>query len=289
MTGRLLEVSAADYHADAIDGERPTLSKSTMMTLLSESPAHARWNHPRLNPNYERREEDKFSVGTVAHQVFLEGLATVAIVPFDDWRTKAAKDLRDDARVSGLIPLLAKDFERVEAMVVTVRSWLTANHPTLFVDGKPEQTITWEDRGVACRARLDWLLNDNTEIHDLKSTSRSANPEQWCRSSLFSIGADVQAAFYTRGVEAITGTRPEFKFVVCETEPPHALSVIAMGPDVLALADKKIDYALDLWRRCLERDEWPAYSSRVAYADLPPWEESRWLAREEREHGLVTT
>ena len=285
MSG-LVEATAAQYHADDL-ADSPTLSKSIIQILLNQSPAHARFSHPKLNPEFERKEEEKFALGTVAHQVFLEGLAAVAIVPYDNWTTKAAKGLRDEARANGLIPLLAKDFERVEAMVVTVRSWLTTNHPALFVGGKAEQTITWEDRGVLCRARLDWLLADNSEIHDLKSTSRSANPEQWCRSSLFSIGADIQAAFYTRGVEAVAGVRPEFKFVVCETEPPHALSVIAMGPDVLTLADKKIDYALDLWRRCLERDQWPAYPARVAYADLPPWEESRWLAREERESGRV--
>jgi PDDEXK-like uncharacterized protein DUF3799 len=282
----IVEATAGQYHADEL-GDQPTLSKSVMSILLEKSPAHARWNHPRLNPAFERKEDDKFALGTVAHQVFLEGLSAVAVIPYDDWRKQDAKDLRDEAKANGLIPLLAKDFERVEAMIVAVRSWLTLNHPTMFVAGKPEQTVTWTDRGVACRARLDWLLDDQSEIHDLKSTSRSANPESWCRSTLFSIGADVQAAFYGRGIEAITGTRPDFKFAVCELEPPHAVSVIAMGPDVLTLAGKKIDYALELWRRCLERDEWPAYTSQVAYADLPPWEESRWLAREVRELGEV--
>lgn len=281
MTG-ITEATAAQYHADDL-GDQPTLSKSIIQILLNQSPAHARHAHPKLNPDFARKDEAKFDLGTTAHDVFLEGINRVAIVPFDDWRTKAAKDLRDDAREAGLTPLLAKDFERVEAMVVAVRSWLTLNHPTMFVAGKPEQTITWTDRGVACRARLDWLLDDQSEIQDLKSTSRSANPESWCRSTLFSISADVQAAFYGRGIEAITGTRPDFKFAVCELEPPHAVSVIAMGPDVLTLAEKKIDYALDLWRRCLERDEWPAYTNRVAYADLPPWIENQWLEREMRE------
>ena len=281
--GVLPSVTADAYHADQV-ADRPTLSKSIIQILLNASPAHARHAHPRLNPDFERKEESKFDVGNVCHQVFLEGIDAVAIVPFDDWRTKAAKDERDAARDAGKIPLLARDYERVEEMLVAVRAQLAVRDDALFENGKPETTLVWEERGVTLRARLDWLLDDESEIHDLKTTSRSANPESWCRSTLFNIGADVQAALYSRGVAVFTGTRrPEFKFVVCETEPPYPISVVAMGPDVLTLADKKIDWALDLWRRCLETDTWPAYDSRIHYAELPTWEESRWLARELRE------
>ena len=282
MSGGLLNVRADAYHADEV-ADQPTLSKSIIQILLNQSPAHARHAHPRLNPSWERKDEAKFDVGNVVHQVFLEGIDAVAIVPFDDWRTAAAKDAREQARADGRIPLLSKDYERVEEMLVALRAQLAVRDDSLFTDGKPEQTIVWDERGVACRARLDWLRDDLTACDDLKTTSRSANPEQWCRSSLFAIGADVQAAFYARGIEAVTGSRPEFRFLVAESTPPYAISVVAMGPDVITLADKKIDYAIDLWRRCLEHDEWPAFDSRVHYAQLPPWEENRWLEREMRE------
>lgn len=281
MTG-LLDIEAAVYHDDEI-ADRPTLSKSIIQILLNASPAHARHAHPKLNPNYERAVEAKFDLGTCVHQVFLEGIDAVAVIPFDDWRTNAAKEAREDARAAGRIPLLGKDYERVEEMLVALRAQLAIRPDGLFADGKPEQTIVWEDRGVVCKARLDWLRDDLAAIDDLKSTGVSANPEQWCRKTMWSVGADVQAAFYMRGVEAVTGRRPEFRFCVVETQPPYAVSVVAMGPAVLELAGKKIDWALDLWRKCLERDEWPAYPAQVAYAELPAWEESRWLERELRE------
>jgi hypothetical protein len=44
-----------------------------------------------------------------------------------------------------------------------------------------------------------------------------------------------------------------------------------------------VQYALDKWRACLGSDEWPGYPQSVAWAELPPWEEARWLEREERE------
>jgi hypothetical protein len=43
-----------------------------------------------------------------------------------------------------------------------------------------------------------------------------------------------------------------------------------------------VDYALGVWRQCLEAGRWPAYPARIATVELPPWEEPRWLEREAR-------
>ncbi|MCC6381785.1 MAG: PD-(D/E)XK nuclease-like domain-containing protein, partial [Dehalococcoidia bacterium] len=142
--------------------------------------------------------------------------------------------------------------------------------------------IVWEEGGVVCRARLDWLHDGGAFVSDLKTTSRSANPDEFTRS-IFSMGYDIQVAAYTRAVERTTGVTPEFRFVVVETAPPYALSVIALGPAALTIAEKKWADAVKTWKRCLDRDEWPGYPTRVAYAELPAWEESRWLERELRE------
>jgi len=158
-----------------------------------------------------------------------------------------------------------------------------AADPPLFKDGKPERTLVWEEPGgVVCRSRLDWLRDDHTAIDDLKTTSRSANPEAYSRN-LFGFGRDVQAAFYIRGVQELTGETPEFRWAVVETSPPYALSVVAPGPDILAIGRKKVEYAIDLWRRCLSTDRWPGYPIDVCYAELPPYEEARWLEKEVRE------
>jgi len=73
-----------------------------------------------------------------------------------------------------------------------------------------------------------------------------------------------------------------FRFACQETYPPYALSVVALGPDALVLAEKKVLYALERWRECLTKDRWPAYPNRTAYASLPTWVESAWLEKEMR-------
>lgn len=275
------EMSAADYHADPSDP--PSLSSSIAHLLSSQSPAHAWVAHPKLNPDFQREDKGHYDVGTAAHALFLEGDAGVAIVDAPDWRTAAAKEARDQARANGKIPLLAGTFAGIEAMVVAAQRQLDthAADPPLFTDGKPEQSLVWEELGgVICRARLDWLRDDFATIDDYKTTSKSANPEAYSRA-LFGIGGDIQAAFYIRGVEALTGRIPAFRWAVQETSPPYALSVIAPGPDVLTIARKKVEHALALWRRCLASDHWPAYTDQVCWAQLPAWEEARWLAKEE--------
>lgn len=278
MTG-LVELSAVDYHADPC--EQPSLSSSIAKLLVTRSPAHAFVAHPRLNPAFVKVEEEKFDLGTAAHALLLEGRNAVQVIEADDWRTKASKELRDEARAAGRIPLLSRHWADVLEMVGMAKQQL-ADHqadPSLFQDGKPEQTITWEDNGVHCRARIDWLHDSHDTIDDYKTTSRSADPTSWVRSSLFGMGYDLQAAFYLRGCHAVFGSAPEWRWCVQETQPPYALSVITPGPDVLALADAKVDYAISVWKGCLASGRWPAYRPAVATAELPSYEETRWLER----------
>jgi hypothetical protein len=269
------------YHADP--ASVPSLTASIAHLLVSRSPLHAWTAHPRLNPAYERREDDKFDVGNVAHAVILEGRDIVYVVHADSWRTKDAKESREYARSIGKVPLLATQREAVDALCDAVRQQIEALHvePPLFSDGSPEQTLVWEeDGGIMCRARLDWLRSDLRAVDDLKTTSRSAHPVAYARR-LYDVGGDIQAAFYLRGVRALTGATPVFRWVVAETEPPYAISVITPGADVLALGEAKVEHALGLWRRCLETGEWPGYPSQVHVAELPAWEEARWIEREE--------
>ncbi len=282
------DITAADYHADRFGEEdrQPSLSSGIARLLLAKSPRHAWFAHPRLNPNYQEKHEPKFDVGTVAHQVLLEGNANIVVVEANDWRTKAAKDTRELAVEDGLTALLAGDWENVLAMVAVCRSQLheVDVDPVPFRDGKPEQCIVWhEPNGVCCRALIDWLHDGGAHVSDYKTTRASANPEQWTRNRLYEIGADVQVAFYSRGLERLTGVRPEWRYVVQETYPPYELSVIGLAPSVLEFGAAKVDRAIELWARCLERDEWPGYPRRVAWAELPAWEEARWLEREARE------
>lgn len=281
MTG-ILTIPADQYHADPCD--EPSLSASIAHILCSQSPAHARAAHPKLNPDMVRDEKGHYDVGTAAHSILLQGdRSQLEIIDAPDWRTNAAKDARDQARADGKIPLLANVMVEVDAMVSAALEQLNthAARPLLFTEGQPEQTLVWEEKGgVICRARLDWLRDDRATIDDYKS-AHDCNPENWNRRAMFSNGYDVQAAFYLRGLKALTGVDAIWRWVVQEKTFPYSLVVVTPGSDVLEVANAKVEYALKRWRRCLRTGVWPGYVSEVVVAELPSWaDDAKWLVDE---------
>lgn len=279
----LYDMPAPAYHADPC--QEPSLSSSIAKILCLSSPMHARMMHPRLNPQAVPEEAERFDVGEAAHAVLLEGAAAVQVIDAKDWRTNAAKDARDAARLAGKIPLLPHAWKDVEAMAIAARRQLldhTDGGQEMFRDGKPEQTLVWlEADGTWCRARLDWLRFSapGAAVDDYKTTGGSANPEAWTRT-MFGLGFDIQVAWYRRGVRAVFEQDSSFRFAVQETTPPYALSVVGLGPDALMLAEKKVLYALEAWRECLRTKTWPGFPHNTCWASLPAWEESRWLDKE---------
>lgn len=275
---------ADSYHA--LETPTPALSASLARVLLGSSPLHAWYQHPALNPGGQREEREAFDIGHAAHALLLEGEARVVIIDAKDYRTVTAREERDAAYARGLTPILAHRWQDVQAMADAVVNQLDDHLiPRPLTDGIPEQTLVWQEGETWCKARLDWLALDYRTVDDLKTTE-NANPDHFTRGPLFALGYDVQAAWYLRGVKAVTGVDAEFRFVVCETRPPYAVSVIGLGPDVLQLAEKKILRALELWRECLRTGRWPGYPSRTVTAQLPPWAEAAWIEREYRDAGI---
>jgi hypothetical protein len=278
-------VPAADYHADNT-AEGPTLSASIANILLTSSPRHAWTKHPRLNPDFVATADEKFDVGTICHSLLLEGPSAVEIIDAPDYRTKWAQEARELARSHGRVPLLGKQYDNVKSMVAAVAAQIERLEldPRPLTDGAPEQTMVWDEQGVMCRARIDWL-HTNGDVCDLKTTSRLA--VGWDRGPLFDHGCDVQAALYSRGLVTLTGRAPGWTWLVVETSPPYGLIPYKLSAPVLAIGDAKVNMALAIWRECLERDEWPLYPPTAVEAELPPWIESRWLAREAREEVVA--
>lgn len=284
------DIDAEDYHGGGIT-KQPALSASIAKVLLGRSPLHAWHKHPQLNPDWQPDERDTFDLGTAAHVLFLEGdrfAERVASFDFKDWKTKAAQTARDEARAEGFVPLLAKHWERTVAMVDAIRAQLPGLDidPPLFA-GKPEQTLVWqEENGITCKARLDYLHDDFRAADDFKSVTTergSAKPDVWERRTFWSIGCDIEAVFHSRGVQALTGKWPEFRFLVAECVPPYGVSVLTLHDSALEVATKKVDLAIAKWGECLARDEWPSYSRRPAQVEAGWLQQNDLLLLDEQE------
>ncbi len=295
------DISMDDYLADPCP--EPSLNRSIAHVLLTRSPRHAWFAHPRLNPNWEREHKTAFDLGSTAHALMLGDERNFAIIDATDWRKTEHKEARAKAYKDGKIPLLKDQWENVQKMVDAGRSQLhDFKDPSVqgvFRDGKPEQTIIWQEERLWFRVRLDWMphtiSDEDAVFYDYKTAGASAHPTAW-RRALYDHGYDIQAALYLRGIASVSAWQlpdsrhlheTRFRFVVQEIQPPFALSVIELTPAALGMAQRRIDEAIRLWSWCLERDKWPGYPPFVMHIDPPVYVESAWLEHEERRNRAL--
>jgi len=269
MTPGIHTISAEVYHADPC--ETPSLSSSIAKVLLNQSPRHAWMQHPKLNPDYRPEENSRFDLGSAAHALLLEGnQAKIAIIDADDWRTKKAKEERDTARENGLLPILAKYDFAIRQMVKVAKEFIeTTELKGIFDNGKPEQTVIWQEHDIWCRTRPDWLTNDYKIILDYKTTD-SAAPEVFIRQ-IPRMGYDLQSEFYTRGIYRLFHLMPVFIFLAQEIDPPYACSLVSLSNAYRDVADARVERAIELWSNCLSTDTWPSYNAAIHYAEAPGW------------------
>ena len=207
------------------------------------------------------------------------------IVDADDWRTKAAKEARDAAHAAGQIPILSAKLPVILNMVDAAKAFVASSEIAgIFDAGKPEVTLTWEDDGVLCKARPDWLPGDHSRILHVKTTGGSAEPESWIRNQLFASGYDVAAVFYELGLlrAADVASFPpgrkadtESIFLVIEQDAPHGCSLIGLDPMTRENAERKVARAIAIWRECMKSGKWPCYPTQICYAETPAWEAAR--------------
>jgi hypothetical protein len=282
-TGIHFGVPPEEYHGDP--AEQPSLSSSIANVLLTRSALHAKFKHPRLTDEPIREESDTLDRGTVAHAMLLGGLENVvAVEPTDfpgkrggipdGWTNDAIRAERERIRAEGKVPVLVHVYETARRMSeIASEALAKCEVPILLADGWSEVTLIWKEGDVYCRARPDWMHKDRKLILDYKSTATSAQPDSWIRRQLVTMGYDLQAAHYSRGNRMTGGDgAADFLFLVQENEPPFACSIIAPGAAVLDIAERKRDFAVQIWGQRMKEGNWPGYSNRIHYAEPTPWQ-----------------
>ena len=265
----------ADYIADPCP--EPSLSKSGIGRILYRSPQHAMRHHPRLGPNPERYTPSA-DTGSAAHAELLGADETQQVVWVEakDWRTKAAKEERDEAHAAGCIAMLEKDRQKVVDMAAISQQWLIEAGP-----GQAEQTMVWQMGGVYLRTRPDYLHDDQREVNEYK-TSTSADPAKWARIILNS-HYDIQATMPLMALDALFGeAKRDYRWLVQEVDPPYCCSWVGLGPQMEAMAREKIHLGATIWAKCLADKQWPGYDKRTHWVDPTGYDELDWEIRKQR-------
>lgn len=283
-------IPAEVYHADPCP--KPSLSSSIAQVLVTQSPIHAWYQHPRLNKKYVAREKERFDLGSAAHAYILEGAAgAIEVIDAENYRSNDAKDARDNARAVGKIPILAHQMAELKRMVDSFFDAVERCDDLrgIFQRGKPEVTGIWKEGKQWIRSRYDWLTDDHDIIADYKTTSESAEIETFLRGPLANYGYDLRAAFYLRGLKALSdkAKKTRFVWIVQEINEPYDVSFVGYSDHMAQIAERKVERAIALWNQCATKKSWPGYEKRIAWADLPSYAEQRFAMWEAMQDGLL--
>lgn len=269
-TGIVLDVPEELYHADTT-----ALSASAAKVLLRSPARRFQWRQE--NPEGPKAA---FDLGTTGHTLILGTGSPAWIIDADAWTSPKVRDQRDAARSYGFTPILRHQYEAAKAMADAVlnHEWSIDGAPvgtvggTLLSGGDAEVSLWWEDpdTGARCRGRIDYLHPN--AIVDVKTTSREDGGGLTAfAKQCADMGYRESMAHYRNGVRVLTGrTLPVFLIVV-EVEPPHLVAVYTLSDEDLAWGSERMREAQEIWLRCVESGEWPAYPSDLQTLTFPHW------------------
>lgn len=242
MTSATTKAERAGYH------DRPEWSYSQMKVILDSGIDYAVAAKMGMFPKPASKAID---VGSMVHQVVLGGESSFAVSPYDDFRTKEAREWKKEQTEAGKIILTVAE----ELMVRDVANNIV-NHPYskrfLFGEGvqhEVEMFATLE--GVPMRGKADAIRfyegNEKITILDLKTTAKF-DDFKWKNMRAH---YDLQAAVYSVIAAATQGKNlladmdyVEYIFCVAETVAPYRVQY-AVG------TREYIEHGLDKLNRCV--------------------------------------
>lgn len=224
--------------------DRPYLTPSIAKILIGKTPTHARAHCPFYGVEDKPAATAAMNEGTIVDQILLGGSADIVLIDAPDYRTKAAKEQRDEALACGQIPVLVDAYDRLARAAEEVMIKSTPFVREAIEGGDIKTRIFWESNGIACSTEPDIIYHD--AVIDLKHTRICPTADAW-RRHVSSMGYHIQAYAH---LEATGSDR--FGWLVVEALPPHSVVVHWASPALLAIGQRDWQAACRLWKACID-------------------------------------
>ena len=257
-------MDAQEYHSGHMVRGRLSSGMARLLSDRDVTPGEA------LTSVLSDRSTRAMDDGTTVHAYLLDGPDRFAVYSGDSWRTLEARKFRDEALISGKIPLLTRELERLES----IRDEFSLADE--LDGGNSEVTYLWTDyvdgEPVRCRARADYVRTDgdSVTIIDLKTTKslRLRDIER----SILRYGYHQQAAHYMRGVrELLLDKEPTFAFIFLDISDPKNSRFITLDEPAIEAGEKLNQVAMSRFRIASDLDEWPNRKLEEEVVSLPSW------------------
>ena len=147
----------------------------------------------------------------------------------------------------------------------------------VYSKGQPQLRLLWKHKEVKCKGFADWYSHAFPSINDIKVVNDASD------DAVAAIIArqlyDIQAAIYRAGA-AHNGLHVEASFITfVEKEYPYMVNAIELSEEQLSFGyDMYMEY-IELWRKCLESNNFPGYSEGFHQVNLPGWHSRKYLEK----------
>lgn len=265
----------AEYHAPTDE------LSSTGAKLILQSPA--KFKHQILDGN--RVISSGFDLGTAVHTKVLGTGIPAAVCPPElldktgGMRTADARAWKAAQVAAGIPVVTAAELSKVVAMAESVLAHPVARK-LLERPGHPEVSIFDEYLGVKRRGRIDYLPAEGGIAVDLKSAEDASNGG-FARATA-KYGYQIQRGQYL-DILLRLGRALDMLFIVVEKEAPYLVNVHRLSPEFADMGHTEALEAVDIYRRCIETNEWPGYPAEVNILEPPVYSVYDFQDRYERE------
>ena len=270
----IYDIAESAYHADPV--ETPSLTSSVADILMNTSPLHAWYAHPRLGGTYDDNSNRNMDLGSAIHDALLMDMSKVDLIPYDNWRTQDARDMKINAYKNDRIPLLEKDIEFVNKVY--------EKHKNHFKSMDNEKVYVWSEEydryglcapgttgkyKIWCRSRIDSVDHGSRCIVDLKTTAIALS--DWSRTR--AIHYLMQVGMYRRALWNAHEDEYGFFFAVIENYEPYEIKMFGLDGMLIKLADDLANEACRRWSKLDTSDikGWHGYALGPHEIDCKAW------------------
>lgn len=216
-------MSIAEYR------RHPAFSYSSLKAYL-KSPLHGISQEPPA-------ESASLRFGSAVDMI-LKGDKSFVVNPFEDGRTKAAKEWK--AENQGKLVLTQSELEKATLCAAAVNS-----HPAVQDLCLPMMStdvpMFGEFEGLPIRGLPDYIFGGS--ILDLKTTSGAVDAQSFARA-VDNFHYDLQAFMYSELARQAGEESPTFGWIVVENEKPFDVAVYRATPEILSVGKRKLQIAI---------------------------------------------
>lgn len=285
MNGVYFNMPEDEYHA------QEGLSSTGIKELL-QSPVNF-WFNSVYNPLYQPKKTNFLDDGKMFHCLYLEGEeafnARYIVIP-DYITSKKSRVYANwlEFETDGKYPIEFEKYNKLITHAGYVNQWLA---PNVFKDGYPEVSIFWEEDGIPCKCRIDYLRQSG--FIDLKTFEKNnfKNIDEYVQDYIFRYAVYIQLRFYEKALRfavenklPVYGTETQKTFLynlegfnpgiffIDRKIPNTRMRMFGECTELWEIADKRIKQAKDIFVKYRDmygmKNAWLEMAQPVVYNDL---------------------